>query len=63
MNQHPPSESSNRIKRKCEITIMVGIFILLVLLFMLYELIKTKNELKFFRKDIKQLLEKEDKDI
>lgn len=42
---------------------MVGIFILLVLLFMLYELIKTKNELKFFRKDIKQLLEKEDKDI
>ncbi|OOG92892.1 hypothetical protein BTH41_04914 [Bacillus mycoides] len=42
---------------------MVKILIVLVLLFMLYELIKTKNELKFFRNDVKRLLEKENKDI
>jgi len=42
---------------------MIEILILIVLLFMLYELIKTKNELKFFRNDIKRLLEKEDKNI
>ncbi|EEM05196.1 hypothetical protein bmyco0002_24390 [Bacillus pseudomycoides] len=39
------------------------ILILLVLLFMLYELIKIKNELKFFRNDVKHILEKENKDI
>lgn len=42
---------------------MVGILTLIALFFILYELIKTKNELKFFRNDMKRLLEKEDKDI
>ncbi len=42
---------------------MMETLILLILLFMLYELIKTKNELRFFRNDVKHLLEKEDKDI
>lgn len=42
---------------------MIEILILIILIFMLYKLIKTKNKLKFFRNDIKQLLEKEDKDI
>ncbi len=42
---------------------MIEILILIILIFMLYKLIKTKNELKFFRNDIKQLLEKEDKNI
>ncbi|MEI4802619.1 hypothetical protein ACIGHG_20395 [Bacillus sp. NPDC077411] len=42
---------------------MSEILILLALCFILYELIKTKNELKFFRNDMKRLFEKEDKDI
>lgn len=41
---------------------MVEILILVVLFFILYELIKTKNELKFFRNDMKRFLEKEEKD-
>lgn len=42
---------------------MMEILILLILLFMLYELIKTKNEFTFFRNDVKRLLEKENRDI
>ncbi|WP_268865104.1 hypothetical protein [Bacillus sp. UNC322MFChir4.1] len=42
---------------------MTDILTLLALFFILYELIKTKNELKFFRNDMKRILEKEDKDI
>lgn len=41
---------------------MTDILSLLALFFILYELIKTKNELKFFRNDMKRILEKEDKD-
>lgn len=41
---------------------MTDILTLLALFFILYELIKTKNELKFFRNDMKRILEKEDKD-
>ncbi|MFD3448923.1 hypothetical protein ACFDTO_30615 [Microbacteriaceae bacterium 4G12] len=41
---------------------MIEILIVLVLFFMLYEIIQIKNELKFFRKDVKPLLEKENKE-
>lgn len=37
----------------------MDILMTLIMFFILYELIKTKNEIKFFRNEVKRLLEKE----
>lgn len=42
--------------------VMLEFIMMLVLFFILYELIKTKNEIKFFRNEVRRLLEK-NKDV